>query len=65
MFRKNLTQDEIRAMIYVSRHKAVRRISGLNGDLWYWPAEFATHKEGAEKLGIPYDLPPGAGDILV
>jgi hypothetical protein len=63
--RKNLTDGEIAAMIRASKVKAVRRITDpCTGDHWYWPAEMATHAEGAEKLGVPYEKRPGKGDII-
>jgi hypothetical protein len=62
---KNLKPHEIIALIEQSKHKAVRRITDTRtGDFWYWKAELATHAEGAEKLGVPYDRRPGEGDIL-
>lgn len=51
-------------MIRASRHKALRRIVTTDGTAWYWPAEQATHREAADALGIPYDRPPGGGDIV-
>jgi len=63
--RQNPTDEEIREIIAASKHKAARRITDpRNGDRWYWPAEQATHAEGAAKLGVPYDRPPGEGDIV-
>lgn len=63
--KKNLTPDDIAAMVKASTQEAVRRIHDPHsGDYWYWPAEMATHAEGAEKLGIPYDKRPGEGDII-
>jgi hypothetical protein len=62
---KNPDADAIREMINRSKHKAARRIvDPRTGDTWYWPAEAGTHREGAEYLGVPYDRPPGAGDIV-
>lgn len=62
---KNLKPGEIIALIGRSKHKAVRRIADpRSGDIWYWKAELATHAEGAEKLGVPYDRRPREGDIL-
>jgi hypothetical protein len=64
-FSKNPDDDEITAIIRRSRHGAARRIVDYrSGDVWVWPAEIATHAEGAEKLGVPYDKRPGEGDIL-
>jgi len=62
---RNPTGEQITALVARSRHDAARRIiDPTTGDAWYWPAEQATHAEGAAKLGIPYDRPPGAGDIV-
>jgi len=63
--KKNLAPDEIAEMVKASGNEAVRRIHDpRTGDYWYWPAEMATHAEGAEYLGIPYDKRPGEGDII-
>lgn len=62
---RNPTPDEVRAIVRGSRHRAARRIvDNRNGDVWVWPAEQATHAQGANELGVPYDRPPGAGDII-
>jgi hypothetical protein len=62
---RNPSNAEISALIRASKHKAARRIvDPRNGDAWYWPAEAGTHREGADFLGVPYDRPPGAGDIV-
>lgn len=62
---KNPSPVQVRDIIAASRHQAARRITDhRNGDVWCWPAEQATHREGADALDIPYDLPPGAGDML-
>ena len=63
---KSKTRRDNRSnLIGRSKHKAVRRIADpRSGDIWYWKAELATHAEGAEKLGVPYDRRPGEGDIL-
>lgn len=61
---KNPTEKQIVTMIEASKHKAARRIVTSDGDAWYWPAEQGTHREGADFLGIEYDRPPGAGDIV-
>lgn len=63
---KNPSDREIHDLIKASAHGAARRITDQrNGDVWYWPAEQATHSEGAQKLDVPYDKPPGGGDIVV
>ncbi len=62
---RNPTDHQLAALIRSSRHLAARRITDpATGDLWYWPAEQATHAEGAALLRIPYDRPPGGGDIV-
>ncbi|MBB4286606.1 hypothetical protein [Roseospira goensis] len=62
---RNSTPDQIRAMIRDSAHGAVRRLTDpRTGDVYCWPAEQATHAVGAAELCIPYDRPPGAGDVL-
>lgn len=62
---RNPTPEQVRDMLRASRHQAVRRITDpRNGDVWWWPAEQATRAEGAADLMVPYDKPPGAGDIL-
>jgi hypothetical protein len=64
-FLRNPSTAEIKALIQRSKHKAARRIQDpRNGDFWYWDAADGTHAEGAQKLGVPYDRPPGAGDIV-
>ena len=61
----NPTPDLIAAMLASSRHRALRMIiDPRTGDRWLWPAEQATHAEGARRLSVPYDRPPGAGDIV-
>lgn len=63
---KNPSDQELVALIRSSPNTTARRIvDPRNGDAWYWPAEQATHREGADTLGIPYDRLPGAGDIVV
>lgn len=63
---KNISDDALRALIASSEHQAVRTITDpRNGDKWFWDAALATHAEGASKLDVPYDRPPGAGDILI
>ncbi|MQX36290.1 hypothetical protein [Roseospira navarrensis] len=62
---RNPTPEQVRDMIRASGHQAVRRITDpRTGDVYCWPAEQATHAEGAADLLVPYDRPPGAGDIL-
>jgi hypothetical protein len=62
---KNPSAEQIAAIVRGSKHQAARRIvDPRNGDVWAWPAEHATHREGADALGVPYDRPPGAGDIV-
>lgn len=64
--RKNPSKAEIVDIINRSRSKSARRIEDpRNGDLWYWPFEENTHAEGAEHLGVPYNRPPGGGDVVV
>jgi len=61
----NPMPDTIAPMLASSRHRALRMIvDPRTGDRWLWPAEQATHAEGASRLGVPYDRPPGAGDIV-
>jgi len=63
--RKNLSDAEVAELVTQSKHKAVRRITDpRTGDHWYWPAEMATHREGADRLEVPYDKRPGEGDII-
>jgi hypothetical protein len=62
---RNPSDADVRGIIAASKYKAARRITDpRNGDHWYWPAEQATHAEGAAHLKVPYDRPPGAGDII-
>ena len=62
---KNLKPGEIIALIGRSKHKAVRRIADpRSGEHLVLKAELATHAEGAEKVGVPYDRRPGEGGIL-
>lgn len=62
---RNPDDATLRRLIASSRHRAARRIiDSASGDAWYWPAEQATHAEGARMLGIAHDLPPGCGDIV-
>jgi hypothetical protein len=63
---KNPTTAQVQGLIARSKHKAARRVTDpRDGSIWVWPFEQATHAEGAAKLGVPYDRPPGAGDVLV
>lgn len=58
------TEEQMRAMFAASKHRALRRIWDEERQCyWYWPFEQATHAEGAERLGVTYDRPPGAGDV--
>ena len=62
---RNPSPDTIAAMLAASRYRALRLIvDPRTGDRWLWPAEQATHAEGASRLGVPHDRPPGAGDIV-
>ena len=60
---KNPNNDQIAVLLAKSKHRALRRIVTEHG-AWYWPAENGTHREGADSLGLEYDRPPGAGDIV-
>lgn len=63
---QNPTADDVRVIIEASAHKAARRIHDARSDtVWVWPFEQATHAEGAALLEVPYDRPPGGGDVLV
>ncbi len=62
---KNPSAAEIAHIIGASVHKAARRITDpRNGDVYVWDAAEGTHREGADQLGVPYERPPGGGDIL-
>lgn len=62
---KNPTNARIAEIIASSKHQAARKIADEEtGNSWFWPAEQATHAEGAKLLGVKYDRPPGAGDIV-
>lgn len=62
---RNPTPAEIHDLVTASKHAAARRIvDPRNGDHWYWDAALGTHAEGAANLAVPYDRPPGAGDII-
>ncbi len=62
---KNPDEAHLRALINGSAHKAARRlVDEVTGDVWYWPAEVGTHREGADALNLAYSRPPGAGDIV-
>jgi len=63
---KNPSKAEARAIIARSKHGAARQITDhRDGAVWLWPFEQATHAEGAAHLGVPYDRPPGGGDVLL
>lgn len=59
------SRAELEGLAKQSPSRTLRRITDHCGGYWYWPAEQATHAEGAAYLDIPYDLPPGAGEIVV
>lgn len=62
---KNPDRDTLKKLITTSKYKAARRIvDEKTGDVWYWPAELGTHREGADALGLAYSRPRGAGDIV-
>ena len=62
---RNPTNSKIAELIKASAENAARMITDpRNGDRWVWPAEQATHAEGAGKLEVPYSRKPGEGDIL-
>ena len=62
---KNPSPDQIKALIEASKFKALRQIIDCrNGDIWVWDFAAADHRSGANKLGVPYYLRPGEGDIL-
>lgn len=62
---KNPEPGAVRALILGSQHKAARRVTDeKTGDVWFWPAELGTHREGADALNLFYSRPPGAGDIV-
>jgi len=62
---KNPTEKQIFDLINESKHKAVRKITDKKtNDVYIWKAEESLHKEGADKLGIEYDIPSGMGEIL-
>jgi uncharacterized protein (DUF1810 family) len=61
---KNPSNKQIIAMIRSSSGTAARRIvCERSGDTWCWPAEKASHAEGARIVGAAYTQPPG-GEIL-
>jgi hypothetical protein len=63
---KNPTPAQTREIIGRSKHQAARKITDpRDGAVWVWPFEQATHAEGAAHLGVPYDRPPGGGDVLL
>jgi len=62
---RNPMPKAVRKIIRGSKLRAARRIvDPRNGDVWVWDASDATHADGAEALGVPYDKPPGLGDVL-
>lgn len=62
---ENPSADEIARIIRGSVHNAARRlVDPRNGNIYVWDAAEGTHRDGAAQLGIPYDRPPGGGDIL-
>jgi hypothetical protein len=62
---RNPDDINLRRLINSSSHKAARRLVDEDtGDVWYWPAEVGTHREGADALNITYSRPPGLGDIV-
>ena len=61
---KNPSNEQIIAMIRSSSEIAARRIvCERSGNIWCWPAERASHSEGARIVGATYTQPPG-GEIL-
>jgi len=61
---KNPSNEQIIALIGLSSEAAARRIvCERSGDAWCWPAERASHSEGARIVGAAYTQPPG-GEIL-
>ena len=61
---KNPSNKQIVALILSSCERAARRvICERSGDTWCWPAEQASHTEGARIVGATYTQPPG-GEIL-
>lgn len=63
---KNCTQDQIFALLKSSKHGTLRCIHDeASGDIYYWPAEDATHREMADHLNLSYDKRPGEGLIVV
>ena len=62
---KNPTPEQIAGIITASQERAARRITDpRNGDVYVWDAAEGTHREGADQLGVAYDLRPGEGEIL-
>lgn len=62
---QDATEDDLRALLDQSPSRTLRCIvDPSTGISWCWPAEQATHAQGAERLGVPYFLPPGAGEII-
>ncbi len=61
---KNPTQEQLNKLFEQSQHNALRVIKVHDGQ-WCWPFEQATHREGAEKLGIEYAIRPGRGLVMI
>ncbi|WP_305985358.1 hypothetical protein [Roseibium sp. MMSF_3544] len=62
---RNPTEKQIEAILKASSHNAARQITDpRTGDVYVWPFEQADHATGAKKLLVPYNRPPGDGDVL-
>lgn len=61
---RNPTPEQIHALAAKSNQRALCRTVTPVGDACYWPFERATYAEGARVLKLPYDKPPGAGDVV-
>jgi len=58
------SQTQLVTMIKASPVRAVRRIiCERTGAVWCWPAERASHADGARLVGATYTKPAG-GDVL-